>query len=445
MSSPPTPPATRPTAPRPPKASPAAPRPWSPPPAPPPPPSPAGPDLSSLVSTAKGWDGGPSVAPTNGSNGTPAIAIGSQKGPAPKAPDPDYPIVKRETFAASKLVQSENEPLFDPMASFGSGMLARKPKRQSPTLMYVALGGAALAVVAAVVIITMTGKKTTKVAAPNPPPPTQVAGDQNTGFDLYVNPPGVVTWRLDGEARTDKLPSRIRGITPGAHNVAIDAPPGFMSQNQPITVEAGKAPKIEIVLQPLDITGKFDSQPPGAAVSLIIDGKRTELGPSPQTAKLDPRKSYQVLFEKAGYVSVNKPILFGGSTEEKVLVNLEKAGTETPPVAPVASHTPGPVTHPETHPQTVVKTDTPKTDTPVETTPKGNGTLLLGSKPPCDVFIDGSSTGEHTPHKFTGLPAGKHKVTLVNNEFGIKESFTVEIKADGTEKQIKDFSDRLPK
>jgi hypothetical protein len=341
-------------------------------------------------------------------------------------------------------------------------MLARKPKRQSPTLMYVALGGAAVAVVAAVVIITMTGKKTTKVAAPNPAPPTQVAGDQNTGFDLYVNPPGVVTWRLDGEARTDKLPSRIRGISPGAHNVAIDAPAGFMSQNQPITVEAGKAPKIEIVLQPLDITGKFDSQPPGASVSLIIDGKRTELGPSPQTAKLDPRKSYQVLFEKAGYVSVNKPILFGGSTEEKVIVNLEKAGAaETPPpVTPVAAHTPGPVTHPDTHPQTVVKTDTPKTDTPKADLPKsdtpktdtpkadvpaGNGTLLLGSKPPCDVFIDGKTTGEHTPHKFDGVPAGKHKITLVNNEFGIRESFTVDVKPDAVEKQIKDFSDRLPK
>ena len=125
-------------------------------------------------------------------------------------------------------------------------------------MVYIAVGGAAVAVVAAVVIITMTGKKPTTKTAAAVPAPTQVAGDQNTGFDLYVNPPGVVTWRLDGEARTDKLPSRIRGISPGAHNVAIDAPPGFMSQNQPITVEAGKAPKIEIVLQPLDINGVFD-------------------------------------------------------------------------------------------------------------------------------------------------------------------------------------------
>jgi hypothetical protein len=50
-----------------------------------------------------------------------------------------------------------------------------------------------------------------------------------------------------------------------------------------------------------------------------------------------------------------------------------------------------------------------------------------------------------TPHKFDGLAAGRHKITLVNNEFGIKETFSVDVKADSVEKQIKDFSDRLPK
>src|SRR5262249_10114720 len=125
----------------------------------------------------------------------------------------------------------------------------------------------------------------------------------------------------------DKLPSRIRGIAPGPHQVAIDAPPGFMSQNQVINVEAGKAPRINIPLQPIaGINGDFESTPPGATVSLIIDGKREPLGASPAKAPLDPRKTYQVLFEKPGYVSVNRPIVFTGALDEKVVVNLEKAG-----------------------------------------------------------------------------------------------------------------------
>jgi hypothetical protein len=463
----------------------AAPTPAPQPATPPAPPSP-GPDLSSLVSTAKGWDGAPKLTPpTNGTNGTPAIATGSQKSAAPVglrstgelAAEPVYPVAQRETSAPARLVSSSPEPLFDPMASFGSGMLARKPRRPGGNMVYIAVGGAAVAVVAAVVIITMTGKKTTtKTAAATPAPTTQVTGDQNTGFDLYVNPPGVVTWRLDGEARTDKLPSRIRGISPGAHNVAIDAPPGFMSQNQPITVEAGKSPKIEIVLQPLDITGVFETTPPGATVSLIVDGVRQPVGSSPAKTKLDPRKSYQVLFEKAGYVSVNKPIYFGGSTEEKLVVNLEKAGAATPePTHAGSAATPpphvatGPVTHPDTHVVATTHPDTTKPDTTKPDTTKpdttrpdttkpdttkpdtqvakagGVGTLLLGSKPPCQVYIDGKDVGMSTPHKFDGLAAGRHKITLVNNEFGIKETFSVDVKADSVEKQIKDFSDRLPK
>jgi hypothetical protein len=257
------------------------------------------------------------------------------------------------------------------------------------------------------------------------------------------------------------LPSRIRGISPGPHTVAIDAPPGFMSQNQPVTVEAGKAPKIEILLTPLTISGAFETTPPGATVSLIIDGKKEPLGASPTKSALDPRKTYQVLFEKAGYVSVNRPIVFTGGNEEKISVNLEKAGgavAAAPPPVPtptpvVKQDRPAPVTHPEPTPPKTDKTDktdkvvaeTPPKTNPEADKPKGQGTLLLGSKPPCEIWIDGNDTGNHTPQRDIKLPAGKHKVTLVNNDFGIKETFTVDIKADSPAKEIKDYSDRLPK
>ena len=74
----------------------------------------------------------------------------------------------------------------------------------------------------------------------------------------------------------------------------------------------------------------------------------------------------------------------------------------------------------------------------------GEGILSLGAKPPCDIFIDGKSTGLKTPQREIKLAAGHHKVTLVNNEFGIKESFTVEIKAGTPTKMVKDYSDRIP-
>jgi hypothetical protein len=214
-------------------------------------------------------------------------------------------------------------------------------------------------------------------------------------------------------------------------------------------------------------------------VSLIVDGKRETIGPSPAKTKLDPRKSYQVLFEKPGFVSINRPIVFTGTNIEKIAVNLERAGsTAEPLVVGDAKKEPKlPKTEKvektdrpeksdkteksEKSDKTVAKTEPKaeekkaepkvedkKVEPKVDSAPasgKGTGTLLLGSKPPCDIFIDGKETGLQTPQRDIKLNAGKHKITLVNNEFGIKETFVVEIKADTVEKQIKDYSDRIPK
>jgi len=447
------------------------------------------PDLSSLVSTAKGWESGkgPSPAATlNGAGGAaglaaaPNLAAGSNKAAVPLPPDTRQPLFESQP----RLDQSAP---FDPMASFGQGMLRQKGSRRGLLLM--AVGGAVVAAIAVVAVIAMQGgEKGTSASdkpavATNPTPTTPdpvptVGGDQNTGFDLYVSPAGVTQWKLDGESRTDKLPSRIRGISPGAHSVAIDPPPGFLSQSEQVTVELGKAPKVEIVLSPVEgIHGVFESTPPGATVSLIIDGKREALGPSPAKAPLDPRMTYQVLFEKPGYVSVNRPIVISGILEEKIAVSLEKAGSVAA-VVPEVKPT-GPVIKPDTKiekpvtkiekpdakiekpdtkiekpdtkiekPDTKIEKPDTKPDTKVGNDTKvaaGSGTLMLGSKPSCDIYVDGSNTGLHTPQRAMKLSAGKHRITLINNEFGIKETFVVDIKADATEKAIKDYSDRLPK
>ncbi|MBA3539113.1 MAG: serine/threonine protein kinase, partial [Deltaproteobacteria bacterium] len=324
-----------------------------------------GPDLSSLVSTSKGWEKGPPIAPIaspaatlNGigglgalgaSNGAMAsaapqkLATGSNKvaAPLPPAPNQTNPLAQtvdaggfaalldqpashgsvhsgpRESAVSQRLV-SVPDTMFDPMASFGSGITARKDNKKG--LVLIAVGGALVAAIAVILIITMTGNKTTTASAP-----VAVVGDQNTGFDLYVLPvgAGVTQWKLDGEARADRLPSRIRGIAPGTHRVQIEGPNGFLSHDQQVNVELGKAGKVEIGLQAMQVTGEFETDPAGATVSLIVDGKRQTLGPSPATAPLDPRSTYQVLFEKPGFVSVNRPVVFDSSGRAKVAIKLE--------------------------------------------------------------------------------------------------------------------------
>jgi serine/threonine protein kinase len=424
----------------------------------------APPDLSSLApngaicgADAPASDGWPQVASSgrvvNGMGAGPAaFPSGSNRAPSPLQPelrDPSFDPPARgdagpvsggdgptsTTRLASAASPAAELPL-DPMAALGARSTGiRRGTGQGRSIARLVVGGAAVVAVTVVVVILLIGGRT-----------PVVPGDPNTGFDLYVTPPGVTQWKLDGDARTDRLPSRIRGIAAGPHTVQIDPPPGFLSQLQQVAVELGKAPKVEITLQPIaGIVGLFDSQPPGATVSLIVDGKRQEIGPSPATAPLDPRNTYRVLFEKPGYVSVNRPVTLSGGLEERIIVNLEKAVAENP-----AAATPGPpASRVEPRPQPPPRRPAPAKAAvaPPAAKPaaKAQGVLVLGSKPPCEIAIDGSATGLHTPQKEIKLSVGRHRITLTNSEFRIKETFSVDIKAGTPEKAIKDYSDRLPK
>jgi eukaryotic-like serine/threonine-protein kinase len=455
------------------------------------------PDLSSLLSTAKGWEAGPGPGPApspastlNGigpSNGKPKLATGSNQVASPGSELPpghsggipalaaayesgpvapiQAPPMSGPMAAPASVPPHPPRELFDSMASYSRDMPARRGSARKGIVLMV-VGGAAIAAVAVAVALVVTRSSGgsdrpagTAAGGAQVAAQTPAVADQDTGFDLYVTPAGIMQWKLDGETRTDRLPSRIRGIAPGVHRVQIDAPPGFLSQAQRVEVVAGRAERVDIKLEPIPgIHGVFESNPPGATVSLIIDGKRQELGPSPARAPLDPRHTYQVLFEKPGFVSVNKPIVFTGVLEEKLAVALEKASVaaeEPPKVEPPRPTRPTPPTPPRTDPPKVgvgpridpPKADPPKADPPKVDPPKatGTGTLAINSKPSCEIYVDGASTGLYTPQPAMKLPAGKRRITLVNNEFGIKESFAVEISPDKPARMIKDYTDRLPK
>ena len=426
-------------------------------------------DLSSLVRTSKGWGAAPhgplpGVAPisapnaptmlgqsapgmggpSNGANGHGALAAGSNKSPSPYPPY-DEP---RESSAVVSLAarDSSYDPAFDPMASFGAGLTAQK---KSKALLWAALGGVVLIGAAVAVVVMTSGSTTTPMVGDvvKAPPPgsgpgtgtVTVAGQGE--FKLSVKPAGVTGWRVDGQPQTTRPPVLVKTAA-GKHQVAIDAPPGFMSVTQDVEVKAGETIEVVIELQPIDVVASFESTPPGAKVSLLVSGKRIEVGPTPTQYKIDPRERYDVVFEKDGYVSQTRPLVLSGSPEEKVVINLERtqvasiksgggdkvAGGGGDKVAGGGGD----------------KVAGGGGDKVAGGGGKGEGTLSLGAKPPCEIFIDGRNTGLKTPQREIKLTAGKHKITLLNNEFGIKESFPVEIKANDTTKMVKDFSDRLP-
>ncbi len=67
------------------------------------------------------------------------------------------------------------------------------------------------------------------------------------------------------------------------------------------------------------------------------------------------------------------------------------------------------------------------------------GSLRLTSKPTAMIMVNGQNKG-YTPKKLE-LPAGTHKITLINNEQGLRKTITVTIKAGATVTEIVRFDE----
>ena len=195
------------------------------------------------------------------------------------------------------------------------------------------------------------------------------------------------------------------------------------------------------VVDAMEVVGKFTSQPAGAKVTLVVDGDKKVVGVTPVDFKLDPRKRYEAVFKKDGFVPVSRAIAMTGGQEVPVEVSLEKGSGPVRKIA-VAEET---ATAPDLSlisggtrkageggkKSEPVKKAEPAKKEPAAAEPKdeagsddatadedGFGMLGLGAKPPCRIFIDGRDTGQKTPQVGIKLKAGKHRVTLVNNDWG---------------------------
>jgi serine/threonine protein kinase len=461
------------------------------------------PDLRSLVRSSSEWPNQRGGAPPVNTP-PPNLANGSNNTPSPFATEPSDPTdvsspppQAEDPSAVVRLVQQSQQlaaapPIFE--SGFAAGIEPQHKPRKT---------GLIVAIVAAVLLLAGGGvglklyldqtkadgdaaEGAAGVAAADPgnadsetpgmpavdpagpgapavdglgdvaPAPPGGATDMDTGFDVIVDPQGAGI-KLDGSS-VGPAPRRVRNIAAGTHVLEIEAP-GFFAKREEVEVVAGKAEVVRITLDPIDIIGRFTSEPPGARVTLVSDGKKTKLGTAPAEVKLDPRKRYEVMFKKPGYVTVTKPVALTGQPDVNVAVVMERSGGIDRAIVAqrgVAkkddakkdddgrrgsdSLLDGPKKDPPKDPP---KKDPPKKDPdpPVAAGPPGK--LLLGSKPPCAIYIDGKDTGLKTPQRGLELSPGKHKITLVNNEFKIKETIRVTVKSGEEKKIIKDFSDRL--
>ncbi len=200
---------------------------------------------------------------------------------------------------------------------------------------------------------------------------------------------------------------------------------------------------------------RIDSTPSGATVTLVDRGKSQFVGKTPVNATLDTSREYDLVFTFPNKATQQKHL--NASTTRRIAVTLpeqpeqvkaqpvpagapagapatvpphiEKAIVEKAPASPVrkASAEPGPAS--------AVKKPGKAAGEPA----LGEGTLMVSSKPPCQIVIDGKPTGLTTPQRSITLSAGNHKVTLINSEKDIKKTVSVQITANSTEKLIEDL------
>jgi hypothetical protein len=204
----------------------------------------------------------------------------------------------------------------------------------------------------------------------------------------------------------------------------------------------------------------LDSEPQGATVLLVEGGNTTSLGATPLTHELDPSRTYEVMFTLAGHKSAL--VTIDPAKSERVSVDLTSSTATAAPrtealvaaAEPVAKPEPAVAkpepavakparakAEPKARTARVAKADVVRPAAPA-TGGKG-GMLMLGAKPPCDIFIDGKNTGLKTPQREIKVAAGAHKITLVNKQYKISESFSVDVKAGSPTKVVKDLTKRM--
>jgi hypothetical protein len=139
-----------------------------------------------------------------------------------------------------------------------------------------------------------------------------------------------------------------------------------------------------------------------------------------------------------GLVVIGSAIAFVSSSQDTVKHEAPPQAAIAPAATPSAVVVPEHVAAPAPPPPVVppaASTRPARSRTPAQ----GQGILMISSKPPCAIVIDGTRTGLVTPQRAISLRSGTHRVMLVNEERHISDSFDVAISPQRPTKVVHDF------
>jgi len=194
-----------------------------------------------------------------------------------------------------------------------------------------------------------------------------------------------------------------------AHAAAAAAIAQAPPPPKPIVVEPLVAPPpAPVAPKPSLVDVVLESKPAGATVKVA----NQIAGTTPLSLSVDQAKELDVTFVLDGQ---GKTLHVDPRTMKHVTVELAVVEPDPLP-APAARAAPLP-----------------------KRTAGGSGTLMISTKPPCDIAIDGAPTGLTAPQKSISVAAGHHQLTLTNKAQHVKKTVAVDITANHATRVIKDF------
>jgi serine/threonine protein kinase len=273
--------------------------------------------------------------------------------------------------------------------------------------------------------------------------------------------PGDVSVSIDGKALPGSSPFVINQVAPGIPHEIVVSKQGYRPWSSQFELQAAETMQLPPVnLEPLESGFALDSVPSGAAVQ--VDGKRIEQVTPVRIIDLGPG-DHQIRLEAQGYSPWESSLhVTPGTVLDLPTAQLIARAAEAEAPGPGAvsakaaaavsadriSHAVAPraaprpfVAPPRTRSTPVPEPQAAEAPAPAaqpaesESAGGGTGALRVQTRPWSKVLVDGRLIGT-TPLMNVPLSAGRHTLTFVNDDFGIRKTVKVQIEAGQTLTQV---------
>jgi hypothetical protein len=305
---------------------------------------------------------------------------------------------------------------------------AAQERQRSPMLMAV---GAVVLIIGVIVGGLLFFRK--------PPPGT---------LHVSVTPPDA-SLSIDGVARSGPSPFIVSDVLPNVPHEVVISKPGYTPWSSKIQLQPGETMNLSSVALALVESGfAVDSTPSGAQV--FLDGQPIDRRTPARLIDVPPG-DHQVRLEAEGYAPWESPVQVTAGlvlelpkaqlvasdsgrgmarSDSSRSVSAARAAPSPAPRRTVTSPRPAAAPRaeaPEADPEPVASAPEPEPEPePAAPSGGGSGTLRVQTRPWSKVFVDGKLVG-NTPLMGVEISAGRHTLTFVNDDFGIRKTVKVDV------------------